>query len=484
MLLSFDAPKNKSNKRKLSLAALILGTISVLLLRTTLAANISINSSSALEYGQGVAQTVACSGATNIVITPTDAFTNASSGGNFYFNSFTVSNIPTSCYGDDFKITAFDNSSNTALALYNSTSTEVAVGDLSGSFYGSSTESGLTISTLSSSSFSAKFVTPVALATTVFKLAVQSQTDSLTYSCFAGKSCTLSSWTHSNSSYSGTYIATSQTGQYSVTGGNSNVILVSSNYGSTWTTAVSGISNAIYRVACSSTGQYMAVEVMNGPIYISSNYGATFSTSGAGNAAWEGITVSTNGQHLVAVQNTGYIFYSSDGGSTWTQSNSINAGWFNATASYDGSHVVATEHTTNKIWYSSDFGATWTQSNAATHAWQGLAASSDGSQIIANYDLSDVIYRSTDYGATWSATNSPSKSWDFVASNAAGNLLLAGTYIFNSGIYESTDSGATWTQINSAASTYWQGLAVSGDSSHLFGVAIATNAGIYTANYS
>ena len=65
-------------------------------LQTTLAANISLNSGSPVEFGQGVTQTTACSGATDLTITPYSSFTNTSGAGAFYFSSVKVSNIPTS----------------------------------------------------------------------------------------------------------------------------------------------------------------------------------------------------------------------------------------------------------------------------------------------------------------------------------------------------------------------------------------------------
>lgn len=113
----FDAEPKKSGKfRKLS-ASLILLVGSGLLVQTTLAANVSLNSGSPIEFGQGITRTTACSGATNLTITPNSSFTNASSAGSHKFSSVTVSNIPAGCNGVDFKISAYD-SSNSSLYLF------------------------------------------------------------------------------------------------------------------------------------------------------------------------------------------------------------------------------------------------------------------------------------------------------------------------------------------------------------------------------
>lgn len=165
-------------KRKLSsiLACLLLLVGSTYLVQTTLAANISLNSGP-VEFGQGITQTAACSGETNLTLTPNSTFVNASGGGAHYFSSVTVSNIPTSCYGDDFTIKAFNNTGNTALAIFNTTSTDAVVYNNSGTFQAGSGMTGATVSS-GSGTFTVTFTSPVALASSVFKVTVESRAGS------------------------------------------------------------------------------------------------------------------------------------------------------------------------------------------------------------------------------------------------------------------------------------------------------------------
>jgi hypothetical protein len=123
-------------KRKFSsvLAFILLLVGGTYLVQTTLAANISLNSGSPIQFGQGVSATTACSGATNLTITPNSSFVNASGGGAHYFSSVTVSNIPSSCNGKDFTINAFGNTSSAPLAIFNSTSTNAVVYSNAGTF--------------------------------------------------------------------------------------------------------------------------------------------------------------------------------------------------------------------------------------------------------------------------------------------------------------------------------------------------------------
>ena len=143
------------------------------LVQTTLAANISLNSGGPVEFGQGITATVACSGATDLTITPNATFTNASGSGSFYFSSVRVSNIPSSCQGKDFTIKAFENTDSTPLAIFNTNSTNAIVYNNAGTFQLGGGSSGISI-TSGSGTFTITFATPVALASSVFKITIES----------------------------------------------------------------------------------------------------------------------------------------------------------------------------------------------------------------------------------------------------------------------------------------------------------------------
>jgi hypothetical protein len=80
--------------------------------KTTLAANISLNSGRTVEFGQAVSQAVACSGGQSLTVTPKSSFVNAAnSSGTYNFSSVTVSGIPDTCNGKVFTIKLYDNES-------------------------------------------------------------------------------------------------------------------------------------------------------------------------------------------------------------------------------------------------------------------------------------------------------------------------------------------------------------------------------------
>jgi len=175
----FDDPEEDVAPRQKSpaiLASILLLLVGGIFLKTTLAANITINSSGRVEFGQAMSVTAACSGSSVITMTPASSFTNSSGGGSFYFSSVSVSGIPSSCNGVDFLISAFDSStSSTALPIFNSTASIASIWDNAGSFQGGHGFIGSTI-TSGAGSFTVSFTNPIALSSAVAKLTLQSVT--------------------------------------------------------------------------------------------------------------------------------------------------------------------------------------------------------------------------------------------------------------------------------------------------------------------
>jgi hypothetical protein len=159
----------------------ILLLVTTIYLPNTVGGKISLNSNaSIIEFGQGVSQTVACSGDTNLTLTPRSSFTNGSPGAH-YLNSVKVSNIPTSCYGVDFTISAYNDTGSTPLALFNSSSTNAVVYNNKGAFSSGIGSTGMTVES-STGTFTATFTVPVAQSSSVFKLIIQSGLHTPVYS--------------------------------------------------------------------------------------------------------------------------------------------------------------------------------------------------------------------------------------------------------------------------------------------------------------
>jgi hypothetical protein len=182
--------RGKATSRKSLKMVLGIGVISgAFALSSTLAANIALNDSGNVEFGQGIAQTTACSNGDSLIVTPLSSFTNAAGEGSFDFTGVTVSEIPDSCNGVDFVISAY-NTSGDALPIFNTDSTVATIWNDAGIFkLGSGSVNGASI-TSDTGAFTFSFTEPVALATNVSRVTLQSSAHAA-YSCAQDLICEL-----------------------------------------------------------------------------------------------------------------------------------------------------------------------------------------------------------------------------------------------------------------------------------------------------
>ena len=184
-----NSNEKSSGKKKLSsiISLLLLIVGGTFLVQNTLAANISLNSGGAVEFGQGVAMTAACSGADSLIVTPNSEFTNTSGSGAHYLKTITVSGIPAGCNGVDFNISVYDSITSTALPIFGSTKSVATIWNNAGTFQIGSGSKEATI-TSGSGTFTITFPTPVALASAVSRITLQS-VPHVAYSCVTDLIC-------------------------------------------------------------------------------------------------------------------------------------------------------------------------------------------------------------------------------------------------------------------------------------------------------
>ena len=179
----------KRNRPRAFIGSALLLFAGGLFLNTTLAANINIGTGGKVEFGQGISITAACSGSSVLTATPNSSFVNTSGSGAFYFSSVTVSGIPSSCNGVDFQISAYDSVTSTALPIFGTNKTVASVWNNGGSYQGGKGWIGSSI-TSGSGTFTVSFTTPVALASTVERLTIQS-TSHIAGDCVTESLCSL-----------------------------------------------------------------------------------------------------------------------------------------------------------------------------------------------------------------------------------------------------------------------------------------------------
>ncbi len=174
MLDFSETPKRgKATPRRSLKLVLGIGVISgAFALSQTFASNIALNDGSNVEFGQGVAQTTACSNGESLIVTPLSSFTNTDGGGAFNFTGVTVSDIPESCEGVDFVISAYG-ATGDALPIFNETNTIATVYNNNGTFEEGIQSTGTMVNS-GDGEFTVTFNSPVALSTNVMKVTLQS----------------------------------------------------------------------------------------------------------------------------------------------------------------------------------------------------------------------------------------------------------------------------------------------------------------------
>ena len=144
----------------------------LLVVGSTFAANIGLNSGQRVEFGQGVSISTSCD--KEVILTPKSRFVNSTGNGAFYFSGFTVSSIDaTACNGVSFSLSAYGDSSSTPITLFD-TQTSAIVNDSSTAFVVAAGQSGFSITDTSTvGSFSAAFSSPLALTNSIYKITLQ-----------------------------------------------------------------------------------------------------------------------------------------------------------------------------------------------------------------------------------------------------------------------------------------------------------------------
>ena len=429
----FDDPEivspSKFGKANKFLALVAILGVSALFLITTLAANISLNSGAPIEFGQGFTQTVACSGATTLTVTPAALFTNSSGGGAFYLSSVTVSNIPTSCYGKDFTINVYGDSNNSPLAIFNTTSTNAVIYNNAGTFQTGIGGAGMSV-TSGSGSFTATFTNPAALSSSVFKITMQSSAHA------------------------------------------------SGALGVNWTSRTSAADNAWWGVAYGN-GLFVSVGLTGtGNRVMTSPDGVTWtSRTSAADNQWYGITYGNGLFVAVGFSGSGNRVMTSPDGITWTARNSQSDINWSSVIYGNGTYVaVANTGGTSRVITSTD-GLTWTLRNiqsanvslaTAQNAWYSVTYGNGLFVAVSNSGTTDRVITSPD-GINWTTRTTPNNNFYSVTYGNGTFVAVAQTGTGNR-VMTSPD-GITWTSQSSAADSDWNSVAY-GDG--LF-VAVATS---------
>ena len=390
-----DDPIEEISKKSLRSKFLSTGVVivgSIFFLQSTLAGNISLNSNRGIEFGQSVSQAVACSGETSLTLTPRSTYINGSPGAH-YLQSVTVSNIPTSCYGDDFTISAYNDSSSTPLALFNSTSTNAVVYNNNGTFeLGVGTLADASI-TSGSGTFTITFTNPVALSSSVFKLTIQSGVHAASASTgitWTGRTSAADNDWYSVTYGNGIFVAVASSGS-------GNLVMTSPN-GATWTSRAAAYNNKSWTGVTYGNGTFVAVANSgSGDRVMTSTNGITWtSRTSAADNNWYGVTYGNGTFVAVAYTGSGNRVMTSPNGATWTsRTSAADNAWLGVTYGNGTFVAVALSGSGNRVMTSPD-GITWTlRSSAADNNWYGVTYGNGTFVAVASSGTGNRVMTST-----------------------------------------------------------------------------------------
>jgi len=142
------------------------------------------------------------------------------------------------------------------------------------------------------------------------------------------------------------YNAISASGQFITCCGNGQPVLISNNYGETFTQSLG--SNNYTFLSMSASGQYQTITLLSGTnVYISSNYGKdwTLTYVNATATAVNYIAISASGQYQI-LGGTSCAFYSINYGQSWNNTGFSTGGAINVSISSNAQYIACVTATT------------------------------------------------------------------------------------------------------------------------------------------
>lgn len=182
-ILNFESNgSNRSPKKRGRIATIIGGAFLLAAVGSTFAANITINTSNTLEYAQGLTQTAACN--PSLIIIPTNKFVNTPGSGAFYLETLTVQDTTTAtavgvglgnCEGKTLRLTAYGNSGSPLNLSGGATNhCDIVVARWSTTTQGTLTAGCIATLVKTNNAFALNFTNPSLLASSIFKIAIES----------------------------------------------------------------------------------------------------------------------------------------------------------------------------------------------------------------------------------------------------------------------------------------------------------------------
>ena len=248
-----------------------------------------------------------------------------------------------------------------------------------------------------------------------------------------------------------TCITESSDGKIKYSGNSNGFIYKSNDFGSTWTSSLSGITKTVTGIASSLTGQYIIACASNvgefqndntgqDLLYSSNDYGENWG-SFTGSNIWLSIEISKDGKYGTATTFNDGIYITDNYGVTWIKSTAIIDKNWKAVFLSDSGKLQTACSFRDGIYTSNDYGVTWNKSNVPSDNFIKVSGSGNGKFLTVCSDLGK-IYISNDYGTIWNeAYNDPSITFTDVKVSSTGQYILVSCTDSTNNLYYSSNYG-------------------------------------------
>jgi photosystem II stability/assembly factor-like uncharacterized protein len=276
-------------------------------------------------------------------------------------------------------------------------------------------------------------------------------------------------------------ISMSDSGQYMYLEGVYGVYK-SDDYGTTWTTFLSGGNNTYYPLPKTTGSVFVYLNVDTQVWYYTTNYGNNWNSIDTSSYPPSAdLIISNNGSKIFIISNGSLVYqYLSPSVSpstlsqTWLALGGNQLLGFNAmNCTSNGQYIVGVNQT---ITFSTDYGQTFniaTTPELANNSTKSFAVTSNGQTIYVG-GINYTVLKSTDYGATFTYITTGYEGSTFSGFTCDSN----GTNIYGlmsmNGIVVSNNGGSTWTNTASSINyVIWTNCVCSSDGTYVYASGIA-----------
>jgi hypothetical protein len=245
-----------------------------------------------------------------------------------------------------------------------------------------------------------------------------------------------SSWTAANTGLTDPYVNALAIHGTTILAGTSNGLFRSTNNGANWTAENTGLTHPQIEAVTSGGSNFFLAN--SDSVFSSTDDGMTWNKASSGLRLYELSSLISDGTTVLA-GNFGYVYRSTDQGGHWTLDT--------VGMPYQGAHSFTTIGSTvfaiNEVGvFRSTFdGVRWDSASGGLAPFNLQTITSNGSLLIVGSDR--AFFLSSDSGTHWKPATTLTVGWNARDSALVmmGSTLIAGC---GAGIYVSSDSGATW----------------------------------------